>query len=655
MRALASSLALFFGFFLTVTEGKLALPEAHAAKAGRQTVTCSGGPLNNSNVFRVIYVAATKTCTIDRTNASSNTKDNIVFRGTGGAGQGSVFIGTGTGASSTTHTGCKMGTTTKAAGADCSSIATPNGDFSGYARHTDSNGDTITMSWTATNSFATNMTITSASVDIPLPTAASSTTTRTPGTKVRGVVTSVTRSQTRGTVNNIQRHIDTISGNTVRPGIGQPQGGLQRGGVSGGAPGGAANPGTPGANDSGQTNFSGASPYSYAAQMTPGSNGLAFSQGVESLRDMAKIVVPRINFDTARNDALAAVFGATVLNQTGTDAPAQRIEDTSRQIQRGPQDVHAWIYGGYSNIDNTRNKTGDDQRFNGDTITLSAGLDKWVNDVALAGTALTFATTDLTTTFNSGDYKEDSYTVSPYGLWQANDWLTVNGSVGYTYSTISQAENKTTNLVSSGTRANAMFASVLAKASHQIDKAKLAGSVGYTRSFKRIAAFTDSSGTRSNSATSNSSTLNVGGEAGYEIITPDNTFEPYISADVFVDFQDTTNGDDRAADIGGGLKWHSRALDINAMLEATQMVGRDDYKQWNVQGAISKGFNSDELMGSLIPSLNFGANNGAMSTGASLLYAHQSNSFSLGLTAENQESRNTEDVRSVMGTLKLSF
>jgi len=70
----------------------------------------------------------------------------------------------------------------------------------------------------------------------------------------------------------------------------------------------------------------------------------------------------------------------------------------------------AWVQGGYTTIEST--DLGGE--FEGDVYNLVAGLDYKVNKNAVVGLSLAYEDVDVDTTFNSGTFKGDGFTIAPY-------------------------------------------------------------------------------------------------------------------------------------------------------------------------------------------------------------------------------------------------
>lgn len=426
----------------------------------------------------------------------------------------------------------------------------------------------------------------------------------TSSTELNAVNSVVSKTQTRFTTDNILRHLDVLSSNVLGGGS-APTDTTQPTGFRSDRP-----------------PESGMDRVALAVQAETARTHRREAAGIEgggSFGEMLRQLAPSLNFDTAAGDSLS---GRTA-NAAG-DPPEQ-----SRRP--GTEDVHFWVYSSYGAVENTRNRANDDQRFQGDVVTVTGGADTWITDKVLAGVALSYSNADLTTDFNDGDYAEDAYTIAPYMLVTPLDWLSLNASVGYTRSEIDQTQTRTTAPIASATDADTVYFSTAATAKQRIGAVNLLGHVGYLRSRRKVDAFTDSAGARKIDRSANSSLLRVGTEVGYLIQAGAARLEPFALGDLIAEFQDRTNGDPLSAEVGGGLKWNLDGFALNGSIEATTVVGHDDYEQWSVRGLVAKGYESEDLFGTVSPQLSLGGTQAGLEAGVGVGYRHAARDLSMRL------------------------
>ena len=228
-----------------------------------------------------------------------------------------------------------------------------------------------------------------------------------------------------------------------------------------------------------------------------------------------------INFDSALGS------GLTSAQQQPAGEAGEGVE--SRIELRGIPDSNVWAYGSYSGVDNDHNSAGDDQRYNGDVITFSAGLDHWFNDKILGGMAVSYSNTQLRTFFNNkGNYREER--LHRFALRALQIQRLADGEChwgGNTFSNINQDRNDVT--VTSETDAHTAFGTVTARARHQLKqmpKLGIVGRVSFLMSHRWINSFTESDATKIDSEDSDTGELRLGGEVNYRFDRGRNTFLP---------------------------------------------------------------------------------------------------------------------------------
>lgn len=329
--------------------------------------------------------------------------------------------------------------------------------------------------------------------------------------------------------------------------------------------------------------------------------------GTNDTRQALKFLIPYLAFDTAAVVKASAGQGDSTPSPT---EPAQFRRDLRASL---------WMQGSVSSIENTRNNVGDDRRFSGDTLSLSVGADYWFTDRLLSGVFLNVAESDLDVTSDDGTYRDLSYTLAPYLLYKPQSWLDLTVTAGFGFHDVDRASNISSAQTNSNTSAYSGFASVSAAAHGnlaQIPEMRVTGSLSFTRSMRRDDSYTDSGGTFFNSTVTNSGYVQLDGEAAYEIDAGGGLFvEPYASSALVYEFLDTTNGDGESGEVGGGVRLIDVDLALQASVDASTVVGLDDYSESTISGTVARTFSVD-LFGAnqLAPSLSLGSSIDAMNT-----------------------------------------
>ena len=512
--------------------------------AKAETVTCAGTETINSN-SGVHYDVNTNTCTIDdNSNASAVGLGSINF--TARPSLNSEFFSFGIGSSSatvTTQIDCTIGGISVAAGVMCN-ISTPvDGNETASASTTKSNGDTVRLDISYTIAGGnTTFDITSATVTI---TAAASSSSTSLTTALRSLQSSISRSQSAVIGKNVGARLAAASDSGNDSGDGDRQ-------------------------QPSSTSFAPTLGFSQTDQI----EGRSTSRGA-TMRDIAMLA----SFDSSKMVLVAA---------GDQQDPLMGVQGRSGLPSNQPYTV--WGHGSFTSVDNTRNRTNDDSRMNGDVWGYNMGVDYRYRTELVAGVSLGYSETDLTTTFNSGTYKENNWTVSPYAMYQPMDGVTVSAIAGYSIGNVDRTRDTT---VTGDTDSGMWFASLNGdyklrpSAESPLD---ITARVAVLISRKTVDAFTESDGTAVVKSTTDTRQLKPGLEAAYSFVSQGATLQPFIKTDYIHDFTDATNGDKGAMNFGGGLRMASGQTGLSGSLEGERMVGRSDYKEYTVSGLIAYGF-----------------------------------------------------------------
>jgi len=592
------------------------------------TINCTGAPAGTTS-FGVAYDSSAGSCVVANGAGGSPDLDDIALNVTiqplpnpPFQHAGNARIGTGGAFDSTSHNGCNVVNTAVGAGANCTVLVFTHvdGAYTATINRTDSQGREIAISSNYTITGTNTINFISASVTV--------TNSAGPGTGNTSLNAAASNANTSGVFKNIQNHVDVMTGT----------------GMLGGLPSNAVN----GQNASNEFSSSGLYSSGSSSAISSlfskpddvlSSGRYGYTEGTSDMRSGIIALSPYMNFDTARGDGMT-LFGGR-LNQTQDAIPDAKI-GTNRRSNLTVNNVNVWAYSSFTKVDNERAASA----FHGDSFTVTAGGDYKIHSNKLLGLALSYSSIRIDTSFNDGDYDEDAYTISPYGIWQVNDWLTVNGTLGYTFSNIDQKVAKSTALATSDTDASTYFGSVRARATKQVDDFTLAGKLGYTGSHRDIDSFTDSAAAFTAGNTSNSSEIRAGGEGGYNYVRNDNVFFPFLKADFLYEMSDAINNDPTAFDVGTGFRWFNNEAGLSGALEGTVQLGRNDYKSWSVDGLIVKSIKSERFAGMFTPQMTVGLDEGRQKTGLKMDYIHFSDAFGVGIDAnfyQNTLLFNNED------------
>lgn len=226
--------------------------------------------------------------------------------------------------------------------------------------------------------------------------------------------------------------------------------------------------------------------------------------------------------------------------------------------------------------------------FDGDVGALNIGIDKWFNEKFLAGLSVGYAKTDVTTTFNNGNYEEDSFTVSPYGVLRVTDNIAVTGMFGHTWSDVDQ--NRQAGATTASTDAETWFGSGLVSYEQYMDRLGVKGRVGYLWASRDTDGFVESDSNVVAATTAETSQLRFGGEASYLFGLSNVNLTPYASVDYLYDFEDEINNDADAFDTGLGLRISAKDGSIDGVFSVNTQLGRSDFESTTASATLRFNF-----------------------------------------------------------------
>lgn len=263
-------------------------------------------------------------------------------------------------------------------------------------------------------------------------------------------------------------------------------------------------------------------------------------------------------FEAGRNKSTVSLF----------DSAAQKGYGAANQDRK----VSVWANMSYTWVESDATNA----NFDGDVAAVNIGVDKWFNDKILAGVSVGYAKTDIDTTFNQGDYEEESYTFAPYALFRINDTFNVSALVGHTWGDVEQ--DRQNGATTSETDAETLFAATTLTASKTYGRVGTTARLGYLWSERDTDGFTESDANVVEDATSETSQGRIGGEVSYFFQGNDNiSVTPFVSVDYLYDFEDEINDDEDAFDTGLGLRLNSKDGSVDATLKVNTQLGRDDF------------------------------------------------------------------------------
>lgn len=509
------------------------------AFAATTTITCTNLAAANATTSHVAYDDSDGTCVAANNSFSSNALRDIVFEASTNANPEQFKIGTGAAASNTAHRGCSIGTFNAAAGVSCSVNRGFNVNETATVTIDGENGATIRMTVNyAISAGGLSLTYSSASVTIRTADEVSS---GSSAAALRALQGSVTRSQSLIIGQNFGSRVANVS---AGPDLGT-----------------VPDTTTP----TQQFGFASSSLLDDPMDKKTRTEGT-------TLGGLAMLA----SFDTSR---LAAAQAA----DSPTDGPEQRT------LLSRESPITIWGHGSFTDIENIRNRTGEDSRYDGSVWGYNLGADYRFSPALVAGMSVGYAQTDITTTFESGTYEEDTWNLSPYVIYRPSDMLTFSAIAGYAFGDVARSRNST---VTGNTDSQTWYLQVDARQTFQPiadSPFRVTGGLGALTSRNTLAAYTESDGSRVAESSVNTVQLKPNAELAYSFQISQTSLTPYVKAGYIHDFTDQTNGDAGAFDLGGGLRFASGGTGLSGSIEGSRMVGREDYREYTLSGLVAYG------------------------------------------------------------------
>jgi opacity protein-like surface antigen len=172
------------------------------------------------------------------------------------------------------------------------------------------------------------------------------------------------------------------------------------------------------------------------------------------------------------------------------------------------------------------------------------GADYKFNSVFLAGLALTYSYMDGNTPYNRGKIKDNAFGVLPFVSAKFTKWFAMDAMFSYSWVRKSRDRvNPHTGLaigvphnVTGSPKSDRWFAAIFANLTHEINKFRLLGRLGFSHAEDRQKAFSESDGTRYGKLDTKLNRLHVRLQAGYEVTKE---FDPYLFGLYNYDFSQT--------------------------------------------------------------------------------------------------------------------
>ncbi|BDW94508.1 hypothetical protein MACH10_01930 [Thalassospira tepidiphila] len=248
-----------------------------------------------------------------------------------------------------------------------------------------------------------------------------------------------------------------------------------------------------------------------------------------------------------------------------------------------------WGHGSFTDIENTRNRSGEDSRFDGSVWGYNLGADYRVSPKLVAGLSIGYAQTDITTTFESGSYEEDTWNISPYVIYTPSETLTFSTITGYTFGDVSRSRDSN---VTANTDSRSFYLQVDGRQTFQPiaeSPVRISAGLGALVSRNSLSAYSESDGTQVGESSVNTIQIKPNAELAYPTQIGGAGMVPYVNVAYIHDFTDQINGDAGAFDLGGGLRFTAGNTGLSGSIEGSRLFGREDYDEYTVGGLVAYG------------------------------------------------------------------
>ncbi len=252
--------------------------------------------------------------------------------------------------------------------------------------------------------------------------------------------------------------------------------------------------------------------------------------------------------------------------------------------------INIWANGAYSNYDDSLSSTDMDGR----TWNATVGVDYMFLDWLIAGVSVGGEDTHLDTNYNRGQLDMDGVTVSPYVLFLLNQYIAVDGAVGYSDLDIDQDRTLpgTATVVTSSLDADRVFGAAGINASVWRGNWNFSGRLGYFYTTQDNDAFVESDGTVNAELDTQLGQAQLSGRVAYYA----GIAMPYVSVAFNYDTthdlavvgagQEVPSGDRGEFVIAAGADFFVNDM-ISAGVRADTVQGRANYNAYSASGNVS--------------------------------------------------------------------
>lgn len=253
----------------------------------------------------------------------------------------------------------------------------------------------------------------------------------------------------------------------------------------------------------------------------------------------------------------------------------------------GPSRNGVWAQALWADVDKTEKYL----NMHGNVYNVMGGFDHRFNDRVLAGLAFGYENVDFTTTFNTGKYKDEGETLSPYLAFTLSRNWTVDGAVSYSWLSYDSRRTDTSGSVfSSSFKGNRFAASGTMTGNFVVgENWRLQSKTQLLYSFEHQDSYVESSLAAVDANAFALGRLSTGGKFGYDI----NGVLPYVKAMAEWDFRTPPavlkiNQQLSEVDHGGGVLGLGVELNrgpLSGSIEADyNSLGRQDLSVWALIG-----------------------------------------------------------------------
>lgn len=218
----------------------------------------------------------------------------------------------------------------------------------------------------------------------------------------------------------------------------------------------------------------------------------------------------------------------------------------------------------------------------GNSQTLSVGMDRPINENVTVGATLGLYRDRTDTIFNGGNSKTTSISLSPYAKFSLNDWLSVDLSMGYSTVSTNQMRLVFGAPVTASYGADSLYAAASLDASKWNGLWLFSGRAGITVSRSQRDAFTESNGTVNAASTTHLTQANLSGTMGYWAAP----FLLYMTSEYVNDLRNdapvvigaSTDSDEFRLTLGTHIYGQGKWENVSGGFGITQTFGRTEKK-----------------------------------------------------------------------------